>query len=92
MHLKERFPCKICAYQATFRNNLSHHVKNVHQKIENIICTECNKSIKKKSLNQHMKLFHSGNQPLHNCNICTYQSVYLWNLQKHIKNVHQKGQ
>ena len=39
------------------------HVQNVHQKSDNGICTECNKSIKQRNLNQHLKMFHSGEQP-----------------------------
>ena len=90
VHLKERFPCKICAYQATFRNNLSHHVKNVHQKIENINCSECNKSIQKGSLKRHMKKFHSGEQTLYNCKVCTFQTIHQQGLSRHVRNVHKK--
>ena len=62
VHFKERFPCEICDYQATKKSNLLFHVKNVHQKSENMICTECNKSIQRISLTKHMKIFHTGEQ------------------------------
>ena len=70
---------------------LSRHFKNVHQRSENIICTECNKNIQKRNLSTHMKMFHSvGEQTLYNCKICTFQSNYPNSVKKHVKYVHQK--
>ena len=77
IHLNEKecYPCHICDYQATYKSHLSRHVKNIHQKNENIIiCTECNKSLQKWSLPQHMKMFHSGEQTQYNCKICTFKT------------------
>ena len=77
-------------YQVTKKGHLSIHVKNVHQKSENVHCSECNKSIQKKYLKQHVKLFHSAEQTLYNCNVCTYQSKFQSDVNKHIRKVHQK--
>ena len=60
--MKERYQCKICDYQATQKGSLSTHVKNVHQKSENINCSKCNKSIQKMNLKRHLKMFHSGDR------------------------------
>ena len=78
-------------YLSTYKHSLSTHVKNVHQKSENTNCSECNKSIQKKNLKIHMKKFHSGEQTLYNCNICTYQSLHQGALSTHVTNVHQKS-
>ena len=53
IHTKHEFvkySCNQCDYQATQKRNLSRHIKIVHQKSENITCTDCNKSIQKKNL------------------------------------------
>ena len=89
VHFKENYQCKICGYQATQKGSLSKHFKNVHQKSENINCSECNKSIQKGSLKQHMKIFHSGEQTLYNCKVCPFQSIHQGAVIKHVKNIHQ---
>ena len=84
------FQCNICNFQATQKGGLSKHIENVHHKSENIVCTECNKTIQKRHLPSHIKLFHSGGQTQLNCNICTFQTIHASSLKKHVKNVHQK--
>ena len=76
-------------YQATQRSNLSQHTKNVHQKSENITCTECFKSFQKKHLTRHLKLFHSGEQPKYDCKLCTFQTIHPSSLKTHVQKVHQ---
>ena len=80
----------MCVYEATVKSDLSKHIENVHQKTENITCSECNKSLQKVSLKMHMKMFHSGEQTVYNCKVCIYQSVYQYAVNRHVKNVHQK--
>ena len=92
VHFKEKHPCEICDYQATENGSLSRHVKNVHQKSENMNCSECNKSIQKVSLKKHMKMFHSEEQTLYNCKLCTFQSIQQSAVNKHVRNVHQKSE
>ena len=89
-HVKEKFPCKICDYQFSHKRSLSTHVQNVHQKSDNINCTECNKSIQKRCLTQHMKVFHTGEQTQFNCNICTFVTIHKYYLYTHVKGVHKK--
>ena len=85
------YHCKICTFQSKHPSSVKKHVKNVHQKSENVICTECNKYIQKINLSRHMKSFHSaGEQTQYNCNICTFQSKHLSYVKKHVKRVHQK--
>ena len=92
VHFRVRYQCKICNYQATLKNSLSRHVKNVHKKSENINCSECNKSIQRDYLKQHIKMFHSGEQTLYNCIVCTYQSICQSDVNRHVRNVHQKSE
>ena len=78
-------------YQATSSSNLSSHVKNVHEKSEYIICTECNKHIQKRNLSTHIKMFHSAGEPTqYNCKFCTFQANYPSYVKTHAKKVHQK--
>ena len=88
VHFKESYP--LCDYQATQIFNLSRHVKNFHQKSENINCSECNKYIQKRYLKRHMHKFHSGEQTLYNCTVCTFQTIHQESLSKHFRNAHQK--
>ena len=53
-------------------SNLSQHVKSVHEKSENVICSECNKSIEKQSLYSHIKTFHTEDRIQYNCKICAF--------------------
>ena len=85
----KKFPCKICDFQSTMKGNLSRHVKNVHEKGENVNCTDCNKSVQKASLMRHMKLLHLGEQTKYKCKLCTFETVYPSSLYKHVNNVHQ---
>ena len=89
VHMQETHQCKICEFQATQKVGLSRHIKNVHEKSENINC-ECNKSIQRRYLKQHMKLFHSAEQTLYSCNLCTYQSIQQSAVKQHALKVHQK--
>ena len=91
MHFKERYPCKICDYEATRRLHLTKHIKNVHEKSEIVNCTECNKSMNKQSLKIHTKIFHSGEKPKYNCNLCIFQTNHQGSLSRHIETVHRKG-
>ena len=90
VHFKESYQCRICDFQATQKGYLSTHVKNVHEKSENINCSECNKSIQKRNIKRHMQMFHSGEQTLYSCNVCTFQSIHQWALSNHVRNIHQK--
>ena len=81
----------MCDYQAPEKSSLSAHVKNVHHPEQYVICTYCNKSLKKWSLTGHQKMFHSGEQLKHNCTLCTYQTLRKRQITNHMKNFHLKG-
>ena len=85
LHLKEKekyHECRICDYKARWKHHLTSHVQKVHITSKNRICPVCNKSVK--YLDQHKKLFHSGGQTTHCCNICTFKTIYYSSLKKHI--------
>ena len=81
------YPCNICNYQTSWKYAISQHMK-VHQPKENIVCTGCNRTIRKSYLTKHKKLNHSEEQPQYNCNICPYQTSYKHNLRRHEINIH----
>ena len=78
------YNCKVCTFQTIYQHKVKEHVRNVHQKSENINCRECNKSIQKKWLKTHMKMFHSGEQTLYNCKVCIFQSIHKVALSRHV--------
>ena len=87
VHFKEKHPCNTCDYEAPTKPGLQRHVRNVHQKSENINCQECSKTIQKPSLKKHMKLIHSVEPPKLSCKICIFQTIHRNNLNAHIKKV-----
>ena len=89
MHFRDsRISCQICDYQTTRNYNLSKHVKNVHQRNENINCTECNESVKEWCMKSHLKL-HSKQQTQYSCNVCPYRTIHSnYDLKCHIERVH----
>ena len=61
MHFSQKFPCKTCPYKATLAGNLSKHIKRVHNTIESIQCTECNKTLKASDLSYHRRFTQAKN-------------------------------
>ena len=92
MHLDQRFPCKLCDYQATIKSSLATHVRFVHQNSEDVTCVECNKTVKKYHLSKHMKVLHSEKQKKYNCSICSFQTIHQNGLKQHFKGVHLKDE
>ena len=84
------YNCKVCTYQSKCQYLVKRHVRNVHEKRENINCSECKKSIQKDSLKRHTQIFHSRDQTLYNCKVCTFQSIHQGAVSKHVRNVHQR--
>ena len=79
----------MCDDQATSLANLSHHVRNIHENC-NVICTDCNKTLKQWSLARHRKSFHLNEEPqIQKCNICTYQTIHTSSFRRHVKAVHK---
>ena len=62
IHFHQKYPCAKCDFQAATEGTLWRHNKNIHQTKENVICHDCNKSMKPHCLNKHRRLFHSGVQ------------------------------
>ena len=87
-HTSIRYPCKICDNQAKRQSHLTTHIQNIHK--DNVICPECNKSLKQYSLTNHKKRFHSSEIPFYNCSICSYQTTDNRSLKNHIKMAHLK--
>ena len=91
IHLQERnFQCSTCDYKTTDQSHLTRHIEIKHNPRENFVCADCNKSIKPGSLYGHRKYFHSGEQPKHMCNICTFQTNRKDSLKNHIIVRHKK--
>ena len=79
----------ILNFASSHKYSLSKHVKNVHQKSEKIICTECNKPLQKRWMSEHMKKFHSEEQSLFYCKVCTFQTIHSGSLKIHVQNIHK---
>ena len=91
IHLKEKHHCNLCGYMAARKGCLDQHFDNIHQ--TNIInCQICNKRLKKGSLANHMKFFHSEQNSLnqHCCKMCPFQTIHQASLKSHTENIHQK--
>ena len=89
-HIYQRFFCNICDYESTQKSHLSTHTKNIHKTGEKVICPDCNKTIKMFNINNHKKLFHSGEHIQYNCDICNFQTIHKFHLKRHKLSVHQK--
>ena len=81
------FPCDLCDYKATVKENLHRHVKVVHEVNELIYCSDCDfKTKNKNSLQSHKKLFHSVIQKKFKCNICTFETIHKNHFISHTNN------
>ena len=50
------YSCDECAYQSPFRNNVDKHMRSVHRKERNFLCSECGSQFsEQKSLHHHLE-------------------------------------
>jgi len=85
---KERFFCHLCEKSFAFKESLSKHIKNIHQKILDHHCHLCEyKTYKKFNLKLHISKMHTKVDMKKLCNFCNQSTS---NLEYHIKIYHYK--
>ena len=82
----EKFCCKDCGKQFTYKGNLKDHVNSIHLGIKHR-CDQCDKEFTSLSnKTTHIKSVH--NQIRYPCNMCNYQAKQKSNLNSHKKSAH----
>ena len=100
----ETYECDFCDKTFSRPDNVSRHIKAVHEGKKPFPCEECDKTFaEKRSLNHHMLSFHEEKMPLSqlkslkesmsnrkwlSCDYCEFTTVKSYNLKIHIKAVH----
>ena len=80
------FKCELCPRSFPKEVSLQRHVKNFHQKVEQVQCPLCFKEFPGSvALAVHLKLLHKGIRPF-KCNKCEAGFLTPKKLQKHVKN------
>ena len=87
-HFGNKYQCELCRYSTFQSGDLLRHMKQVHEAVENVTCTECNKSVKPQCMKQHMRNMHNGERATLTCNMCTFQTKWERSLQIHIERMH----
>ena len=85
-----RISCPKCSYStgANHSENLSRHLRTVHQNIRAFACTRCDYSAKEKAaLKQHEKGIHDQEKE-YKCEDCSYATARKAHLHQHIKAKH----
>ena len=86
LHLREKYPCNLCDYEATQKGSLTTHIRHVHFKgqLPTLRCNECNfKSSSKASYKKHTKLFHSEMAEVYTCKVCNFKTIHKSTLPMH---------
>ena len=89
---RTKYPCNLCAHQATTKGCLKRHVKNVHQNnLKDILkCTECDFTTKyKTSLNTHIQVKHTSVKKYYECDLCSFRAALSGNLKAHTRRMHK---
>ena len=91
---KSQYQYKLCNIIKRCSSELSRHVKGVHAKIRDQVCSICDRSFGyKESLERHVKLVHMREtiQVKDNfCHPCSKAFGTKWEFTNHTKSVHLK--
>jgi hypothetical protein len=86
----KRFKCHICDYKCSTDANLKKHIKQVHDKIKDVVCLQCDyKTSTNNNLQKHIKQVHDKVKD-HECLTCDMKFSTNVDLRRHIKMVHDK--
>ena len=89
-HLKIKYPCWECPYQATQLGNLKRHVKRVHENIKEHVCKTCGDQFTTKwGMIEHDKAIHLKIRDLV-CKACGDTFSRLKCLQVHVEGMHTR--
>ena len=71
------------------RKNLKSHIKDVHDRIRDHVCSECGYATARKgSLDNHMLTVHKIGDARFKCEFCPFVSSHKGNFKSHIKSIH----
>ena len=85
-----RFKCDLCEYKTSRNNNLKKHIKQVHDKIKDVLCNLCDfKCSTNGHLQRHIKQVHNKIKDVQ-CDKCDFKCSTNSDLTRHIKQVHDK--
>ena len=89
-----KFKCEKCPFISSYVGNIKVHIKQVHDKIRNHVCGECDyASLFKTSLKRHMQLAHGIGlryKQIIKCEKCSYTTAVPSHLKSHVEGVHEK--
>ncbi|GFO46137.1 Zinc finger protein 569 [Plakobranchus ocellatus] len=92
LHTGERpYMCPICSCSFPRSDYLKNHMKTAHTNPEQskFLCVQCGEPFSDiVQLEEHLHEIHAGVYPFC-CNSCSYSTVQLSNLKRHVKDVHQ---
>ncbi|XP_046661889.1 zinc finger Y-chromosomal protein-like [Homalodisca vitripennis] len=99
MKTQNRQVCEFCNKQFASFSNRNKHIKNIHMKTADdepkikLLCTQCGMQFSaKSSLQRHMDTVHSfESAKCYYCHKCTFKTLRLYSLQRHILGVHDSG-
>ena len=85
LHLEgPQYECKICFVKLTTKQNLKYHIKFVHSKIKDKVCSICDSTFATTShLRRHQKI-HT--EKLYHCDSCQKSFHFKYNKDVHVQN------
>ena len=96
LNIEKMFKCESCVYKTNYKSHLNRHIKAVHNKIKDVICSYnlCNyKCLSKSHLKRHIKQVHAQIKDFKcNYNLCDYKCSTNDDLKKHAKHAHERPQ
>ena len=85
-HLKKRYPCDQCSYQAKYKQDLTKHILSVHDKVR-YKCPHCDhEATNESNLRSHMNRHKGIKYP---CKFCDYEFNSSSNLKRHLGTAHK---
>jgi KRAB domain-containing zinc finger protein len=89
-HTDKIYKCKVCTKVFNYKSALDRHIKIIHEKQKNHICSDCGKSFASKfELNQHYDGYHNeDSKATRTCRFCEKVFMKQRNLCMHMQAVH----
>ena len=88
---KPSYECSICSVKFRRKQALDRHINEVHSKIGQIKCPECEKVFTRvENMKSHMRRFHSDQPQLYKCDICNKMFTHTGTLKRHKAQIHER--
>ena len=83
--------CVICGTNLKNEETFRNHMRNIHDKNENVTCKECGKHFSNRSnLRIHVSTIHERYQAKLKCDHCDFRAEFPRDIKKHVESVHFK--